>query len=382
MFGWQEQEADAAQVAGVRQGCLERASSCAASGGVAVEAEDHRLCEAEQLGHMLCGTRRPQRGHRVGITPLGQRHHVHIAFDDQCVALGAQPLAGFEQAVEFLPFVEDRRFRRIEVLGLADIEHPAAEADDFPAHRADREHDPVAEAVVAFLLLAFVSADDHQAAFAEQRVVVARKHPCQRAPALGCIAHAEAGCDGAGQAALFQIGHCAGTGLERAAVMFAGFGQYFAERGALGLFGVGAGSVFGAVLALWHGQPDLLSQVAHRVHESHAVVFGQESDGVAVNPTAEAVVGLARRADDKAGRLFAVEGAQTLVVDAGLFQFDMAPHDLDDVDTGQQILDKSLRQHPGSLSKREMLAPEMTTARYHPGRQDSAMLPNQVMVRS
>jgi hypothetical protein len=31
------------------------------------------------------------------------------------------------------------------------------------------------------------------------------------------------------------------------------------------------------------------------------------------------------------------------VVDAGLFQFDMAPHDLDDVDTGQQILDKSLR---------------------------------------
>ena len=297
----QEQEADAAQIARMGQCGLERATGSPAPGGISIEAENHRFGETKQLGHMLGRAGRPECGHRIGVAPLRQRHHVHIPLDHQGIALGAQSLAGFEQSVEFLPLVKDRGFGRVQVLGLADIEYSAAKAYDLTAHRTDRKHDAIAEAVVAFLLLAFVAADDHQPAVAEQRVVVARKHPCQGAPAIGRVAHAEASGHRACQAAIFQVSHCARAGLECATVVLAGLGQHFAEGGALGLLGIGTGAVLGAVLTLGHGQPDLLGQVAHRVHETHAVVLGQKADGIAVYPAAKAVIGLARRADDEAG---------------------------------------------------------------------------------
>jgi hypothetical protein len=52
--------------------------------------------------------------------------------------------------------------------------------------------------------------------------------------------------------------------------------------------------------------------------EGGAGVLHQEPDGVAVHATAEAVVFLADGVDVEAGRLLAVEGAQALVVGAGL----------------------------------------------------------------
>ena len=47
----------------------------------------------------------------------------------------------------------------------------------------------------------------------------------------------------------------------------------------------------------------------------------------------------------KLGAFLAVERAQALVVDAGLFQLDMAANHLDHVATGQQILNKTGGNH-------------------------------------
>ena len=84
----------------------------------------------------------------------------------------------------------------------------------------------------------------------------------------------------------------------------------------------------------------LLRQVLHRLDEAQAVVLGEEADGVAVRTAAEAVVGLARGADDEAGALFAVKRAQALEIDARLLQGDELAHHIGDVGAGQQVLDE------------------------------------------
>ena len=90
-----------AHVAGMRQARLERRARGAPAGGVAVEAEDHRVGEAKQLLHMLGGAGRAERGHGIGEARLRQRDHVHVALDDQRVAALAQRRARLEQAVQF-----------------------------------------------------------------------------------------------------------------------------------------------------------------------------------------------------------------------------------------------------------------------------------------
>jgi hypothetical protein len=67
----------------VRQRGLQRAAGGTPAGGIAVEAEDHRIGEAEQLLHMVGGAGRAQRGHGVAEAALRQRHHVHVALDHQ-----------------------------------------------------------------------------------------------------------------------------------------------------------------------------------------------------------------------------------------------------------------------------------------------------------
>ena len=71
VLGRQEQEAHAAQVGGVRQRGLQRAPGGAAAGGVAVEAEDHRVGVAEQLVHMVGGAGRAERGHGIAAGRTG-----------------------------------------------------------------------------------------------------------------------------------------------------------------------------------------------------------------------------------------------------------------------------------------------------------------------
>ena len=244
----QEQELDAAGVGGPGQGCVQRLACRTPAGGVAVEAEHHRVGEAKQLLHMVGCAGGAERRNSVRKTQLGQRHHVHIAFGDQAIAGLADSGARFKQAVEFAAFAEHRGFGRVQVFGLAFVQHPAAKANAFALHVADREHHPVAEAVVAFgvalgVFLVFVL--DHQARLGEQGVAVVREHIGQVAPALGRIAQAKGFGDLAGQAAAFQIVHRARAVFERFGVRASGFFQHVGEGGLLLPHLRGAGAVFG-----------------------------------------------------------------------------------------------------------------------------------------
>jgi hypothetical protein len=133
VLGRQEQEAHAAQVGGMRQRRLERAAGGAAAGGVAVEAEDHASVKRNSFCTWSAVQAVPSVATALPKPVLRQRHHVHVALDDQRVALVAQRLAGLEQAVELAALAEHRRLRRVHVLGLAVVEHAAAEADDLAA---------------------------------------------------------------------------------------------------------------------------------------------------------------------------------------------------------------------------------------------------------
>src|SRR5207248_1251486 len=98
----------------------------------------------------------------------------------------------------------------------------------------DREHDAVAEAVVALaigLVVALATLRDDEPAFFEQRVVVARKPARQRPPAFRRITEPEARGDLAGQAASLQVVDGARTALELLPVVLTRLGEHIAERG-------------------------------------------------------------------------------------------------------------------------------------------------------
>ncbi len=118
--------------------------------------------------------------------------------------LRAQQLKRARQAVQHMPFVEQRRFRAVEILGLlVRIEGTAAEADDGAAAVFDREHQPIAETVVGRLALDL----DQQATFDQFGNLGALLHQgiLQRRLLARRIAQAEGRHVLVGQAALFQV---------------------------------------------------------------------------------------------------------------------------------------------------------------------------------
>ncbi len=92
-------------------------------------------------------------GDGVAQALLGQGDYIHVALDHHYFVEIAVCLASLIKAVEFLAFVKDRGFRRVQVLWLVVAQHPAAKGDHPSATVADREHHAVAEAVVAFAVL-------------------------------------------------------------------------------------------------------------------------------------------------------------------------------------------------------------------------------------
>ena len=278
---------------------------------------------------MLGGTCRAERGDGVLESGLGQRDHVHVALDDECVAALADGRAGLEQTVELAALHEHRRLGRVEVFRLASIQYAAAEADHRSLDGTDRKHDPVAEAVVAFARNRRFTARrrvgrlcDDKTAFLEQRVVVFGEDARQGSPALGGIAHAEPQRDLAAQTTALQIRHGALASAQLAPIALGSLGQHVTQsrlalllRDSLFALGYGTG-------VFRHGHAGLLRQVTNGVDEARAVLLHQEAHCVAVHATTEAVVGLSRGAYGEARRLLAVEWAEPFPGGASSFEFD------------------------------------------------------------
>ena len=118
MLGRQKQKLHGAHIGGKGQGSVKRLARRPAARAVAVKTEDNRFSKTKQLLYVVCRAGCAQCGHRVGKAHLRQRHHVHVAFGHQRVAMLTQRCTGFKQAVQLAPFAEDGRFGRIQVLGL------------------------------------------------------------------------------------------------------------------------------------------------------------------------------------------------------------------------------------------------------------------------
>ncbi|MNL52250.1 hypothetical protein D3C87_1754090 [compost metagenome] len=102
--------------------------------------------------------------------------------------------------------MEYRGFRGVQVFRLVITQYPAAESNDAPTAVADREHHPVAEAIVAF---AGFGVFDQQAGIDHGFLLqgVAAQVLEQVVPAGGRKAEAEVPGDFPGQAATFQVIH-------------------------------------------------------------------------------------------------------------------------------------------------------------------------------
>lgn len=120
------------------------------------------------------------------------------------------------------------------------------------------------------------------------------------------------------------------------AVIVAGLAQGVGHRQRLRLLG-GALHRRNLVVGFGHDHADVLGQVLDRIDEAHARVFDQEADGGAMGAAAETVIELLGRADGEARGLFAMERTQPHEIGAALFQLDVAPNHIDDVDTVEQI---------------------------------------------
>jgi hypothetical protein len=144
----QEQEAHLPTLLDLAHGVFERAPGRGAAGAVAVEAEDDLAHQPENALQVIWRGGRAERRHGVRDPGLVQADDVHVALDDQQPLQAARRLARLEQAVQLAALVEQFGLRRVEVLGLALVEHATAEADGAAARVADWKHDPVAETVV------------------------------------------------------------------------------------------------------------------------------------------------------------------------------------------------------------------------------------------
>jgi len=126
-------------------------------------------------------------------------------------------------------------------------------------------------------------------------------------------------------------------------VMLAGLGHHIAQRQALGLH-------FGPLrrqqaVFLGYDHAVVERQILDRVDKTHAGILHQEADGGAVRAAPKAMVELLGGADRKTGGFFVMEGTQTHVVCAALFELDVLAHHVDNINAGQQILNKTLRYH-------------------------------------
>ena len=294
-----------------------------------------------------------QGGHGVGEAQLRERDHVHVALNHQRITLLTQAQARLEQAVQLFAFAEHRRLGRVQIFGLAFVEHASAKTNHFALHRADGKHDAVTEAVVAlavFLADAVFVGRDHQARLLQQRVVVFGEGAGQRAPTVGGVTQAVNRGNFTAEAACLQIVNRARRDFELLAVVVVGLRQGLTQGGLTGFFGGGQRPFFWRAVIFGHGHSGLLRQVAHRIGKADTQVFHQEADRVAVHTATKAVVSLARGADHEAGRLFAVEWTQAFVVDAGFFQLDVTANNVNDVNAREQVLNEAGGDHGTSLA--------------------------------
>ncbi len=308
------------------------------AGIVAVVTADHLGRGAKQGMDMVAGGRGSQRRHRIIDVVLAERHHIHIALHHQDPTRILVRLLDFVETEQLPSLVEDGRFGRVKILGRAIPQHPATEADDPAALVADREHDAIAEAVIA--ARAAVTRDQH-AARDEQLLVfpAGSKAATHLIPVSGGIPDVEALDHLASQASAFQILHRLRRVLEIALVEARNLVHQLEQILADGRLAIGR-----AADALLTGDLHAMQagQLFDGIGKLEPVVLHHKADGIAVGTAAETVIELLLLTDGKRGAFFVMKRAASLVVLTGFLQSHTGVDQLDNVCAYQQIIDKGL----------------------------------------
>ncbi len=190
-------------------------------------------------------------------------------------------------------------------------QYAAAEADDPAAAVSDREHDAVAESVIA---LAVVVLNQPGLVQPADRLRVRAELVEQVGPARRGEADPELGGDLAADAPAAQILGAAGrvgVAAQLPGIEAGGLFERVVDRAE-----IGAAVFAGLARDL---EADRLGQGLDRLGEVQTFVLHQKAERGAVRPAAEAVIELLARADGEGGGLLVVEGAAGLVFAAGAF---------------------------------------------------------------
>ena len=272
------------------------------------------------------------------------------------------------QTVKLAALVKQRRLRRVEVLGLALVQHASTETDQPAAMVVDWKHHPITEAVVEAAAVFL-----HQQAGPQQCFTntVIRPHSLQqRIPTVWRETQTKIGSDFARESAALQvINGLLGLGMlaQHAPVEEVGQAETVEQRGADVRLVVRSKGC-----ALRHLDPGALRQVAHRLGETHVLIIHEKANGAAMHAAAKAMEKLLVLADGERGGFFLVEGAIGLVVLAGLFERHARVDHVHDVDSRQQIVNELLRDfarhgvilaRPGCDARRDWRSPELQRQR-------------------
>ncbi len=266
------------------------------------------------------------------------RDHVHIALaEDQ-----AAPVSVLReiQREKHVPFAENRRIRRVEVLRLVVAERSAAERDHIAAQVDDREHHAAVKAV-------------HRPAAAAFERDVGKDHFLLGKPLpLEVIHQLEAAGGRIPQAEMTD-----GGGLQGAAgkilpprATLVGIQNGIEETGRFPVQGQHARAQPGHAVVhtvFRHREARALREKTDRLHIIQILDLAHEGDHVAPGAAAEAVKRAVVRVDVEGRRFFTVERTETDEVLAAALEIDILRGDLRQVAAGFQLLQKRIGQRHG-----------------------------------
>ncbi len=313
------------------------------SGSVTIEQEVNPRRKTMKKGHLVRSDGRSERSHRIIEPGNRQRHDIHVALYHESRLSSADRVLRPTQAVEDSPFVVDRRFGGVNVLGRSfpsGTQHAATETHDLPGQTLDGKDEPATESVVGILAFFTTRNQAHfdQNLFPDSVVRCRLEKPT---PRIRSVADPEPLSRLSVDPPLLQVGS------RRAAGRFVP--EQVLEKHAsesVRLVEV-TKRVFTGLTPAHFSDLDSASSrhMLDRVHEAEAVMFREERKNITGFTAPEAVVETLCRDHIEARRLFVVEWAAGLVVLTGLFQrYDVANH-LNDVGTCANLVDLIVGNH-------------------------------------
>ena len=316
---------------------------------VAIKTEHHFRYHFKQSLHMVRGSGRAQRGNGIVNTVLGQRDHIHVTLNHQNSAQFAIGLTRLVQTIKLFAFVEDGRFGRVQVLWLFITQDTTTKSNVTPATVANGEDDSFTETVVYFVALFIV----HEHAGGDQLLLFCRRGGqliFQVVPPRGGKADGKVLAGLRVQPATLEV--VDGTLRLRVLFQLAAVEIHRAGHQVIQFTVVGT-----ALTALFvrHIKTKLSGQRFHRLGKVQMVMVHDKTQSAATGATTKAVVELLIRADSKRRGLLFMKGAASGVIATCLFQFDPLVDHINDINAGEQVINKILGDpsgHDGRLKQK------------------------------